>query len=148
MFVSSLTVSFTFFIYQKPHLLLPVMFHLLQSIHMPWTLDPVQDRCSSFLLLLPLYSPSFLPQVPCLEPHVIFLSDSFYLPEVCYELLEDLDAQISHCLQHYFSPTFWWFPYTCQWSLHYLVLSILWNTSSNLRCPSHGSSFTLLFLLP
>lgn len=47
----------------------------------------------------------FLPQVPCLEPHVICLSDSFYLPEVCYEFLEDFDAQISHSLQHYFSPT-------------------------------------------
>lgn len=91
----------------------------------------MQDRCCSFLLLLPLYSP-FLPQVPCLEPHAICLSDSFYLPEVCYEFLEDFDAQISHCLQHYFSPTFWWFPYTRQWSLHYFVLSILWNTSSNL----------------
>ena len=102
--------------------------------------------------MLPLYPPSFLPQVPCLEPHIICFSHLFPLLEAVYECLRSFllipwrfwCTDHWHSLQHFFSPTFCWFPYTCRWSLHHTVLSVLWNTYSNLCCPFHGSTFTLI----
>lgn len=83
-------------------------------------------RCFHWTLL-------FLPQVPCLEPHVICLSDSFYLPEVCYEFLKDFDAQISH------SPTL---------LLSYLLMiSIYMSVILPLPCPLNSLKHFLQCML-
>lgn len=86
--------------------------------------------------MLPLYPPSFLSQVPCLQPHIIRFSHLFPLPEVFYEslrsFLEDFGAPA-------LSPTL---------LLSYLLLiSIYMSVILTSHCPLSSLKHLIQFVL-